>query len=732
MPAKPLCLCEQFRVFAVETSISVLSHMRILHITPSYKPAFRYGGPTFSVSCLAESLAAAGAEVWVFTTTANGPEELDVPVSMPIEVNGVRVVYFRRWTGDHGHFCPALWLALWRQGRQFDVVHIHSWWNWAALGAALVCRVRAFRTVFSPHGMLSPYTLRSRAKRLFQRTLGRWLLAPARWLATARLEQRELSALSPGREVTHLPNIVPLPVAETGALTPRAHGPVRLLFLSRIDPKKGLAFLLETLAVLDTDVDWRLIIAGDPTSAYARKMQHLAHQKGLQARVHWQGWVSGNDKWRLLAEADLLVLPSRNENFALAVLEALAVGTAVVVSDQVGLCDYVREQDFGWVAPLQAEAWREALQAALSDATKRQRIRQQAPARVRRDFDAATLAQRYLAFYRRRTVQVVFRKPNGPGFYSIERSFAALWPHLEDTADFQVQKAMACAPSQGLWPRLRIGAQMRRLHADIFHISGDIHFAALFLPGHKTLLTVHDCGFLQHSNAWKRFLLKWLWLRWPVRHCRQVVAVSEATKADILRHTDCSPEKVAVIPSAIPPHFQPVPRLFNAASPRILHVGTTPNKNLRRHVEALAGIPCLLHIIGRIGPAEQHLLEHCGVAYTCTPDLNDAEVVRAYEACDLLLFASTFEGFGMPILEAQAVGRPVVTANVSSMPAVAGEGGACLVNPFDVADIRCGVLRVIEDSAFREQLVAKGFENVRRFRAQAAAGAYLRLYRAFI
>lgn len=706
--------------------------MRILHITPSYKPAFRYGGPTFSVSCLAESLAAADAEVWVFTTTANGPEELDVPVGVPVEIAGVRVIYFRRWTGDHGHFCPALWQALWRQGQGFDVVHIHSWWNWVAFGAAFVCRVRGFRTVFSPHGMLSPYTLRSRVKRLFQRAIGGWLLAPTRWLATARLEQRELRALAPDREVVHLPNIVPLPGMETHTTAYRAGRPVRLLFLSRIDPKKGLDFLLETLAGLDTDAEWQLIVAGDPTSAYARKMQHWVRRKGLQARIHWQGWVSGNDKWRLLAGADLLVLPSQNENFALAVLEALAVGTAVVVSDQVGLCDYVREQDFGWVVPLRVEAWHEALNDALNDAVKRQRIRQQAPERVRRDFDATTLAQRYLAFYRRRTVQVIFRKPNGPGFYSIERSFAAIWPHLEEAADVQIQKIEACAPSQGLWSRLRIGAQMRRLRADVFHISGDIHFAALFLPGPKTLLTVHDCGFLKHPNAWKRFLLRWLWLRWPVHHCRQVVAVSEATKADILRHTGCSPEKIIVIPSAIPPHFRPAPAPFHAACPRILHIGTAPNKNLRRHLEALKGIPCMLHIVGRIGPEEQSLLQRYGIAFECTPDLDDAGVVRAYEACDLLLFASTLEGFGMPILEAQAVGRPVVTANVSSMPAVAGEGGACLVNPFDVADIHRGVLRVIEGAAFREQLVAKGFENVRRFRAQAAAEAYLRLYKGFI
>jgi Glycosyltransferase len=185
--------------------------MRILHVTPSYKPAFRYGGPTFLVSCLAEQQAKAGAEVWVFTTTANGEEELPVCRGVPIEVEGVRVVYFSRWTGDHGHFCPALWWAVWRKGRNFDVVHVHSWWNWVAFGAVLIGRLRGLRMVFSPHGMLSPYTLRHSLKRWFQRILGRWLLARALWHATSRLEERELQVHKPPNPTICVPNITPFP-----------------------------------------------------------------------------------------------------------------------------------------------------------------------------------------------------------------------------------------------------------------------------------------------------------------------------------------------------------------------------------------------------------------------------------------------------------------------------------------------------------------------------------------
>jgi glycosyltransferase involved in cell wall biosynthesis len=103
-------------------------------------------------------------------------------------------------------------------------------------------------------------------------------------------------------------------------------------------------------------------------------------------------------------------------------------------------------------------------------------------------------------------------------------------------------------------------------------------------------------------------------------------------------------------------------------------------------------------------------------------------MVNKYKECDLVTFVSTHEGFGMPIVEANIVGRPVVTANVSSMPEVAGNA-AHLVDPFDVADIRRGILKVIEEDAYREQLILNGFENQKRFKAELIAGQLEAIYR---
>src|ERR1700760_3480955 len=103
--------------------------MKILHVVPSYKPAYIYGGTTESVTHLCEGLVNAGEQVKVFTTTANGKEELDIPPNKEYNVDGVGVIYFKRIFKDPVYISPALWKRLYRDCDKYDVVHIHSWWN---------------------------------------------------------------------------------------------------------------------------------------------------------------------------------------------------------------------------------------------------------------------------------------------------------------------------------------------------------------------------------------------------------------------------------------------------------------------------------------------------------------------------------------------------------------------------------------------------------------------------
>jgi glycosyltransferase involved in cell wall biosynthesis len=214
----------------------------------------------------------------------------------------------------------------------------------------------------------------------------------------------------------------------------------------------------------------------------------------------------------------------------------------------------------------------------------------------------------------------------------------------------------------------------------------------------------------------------------PVKRARFVTTVSEAAKRDLLSHTCCDPKKIVVIHNPISEEFLHRPKEFNRFNPRILQVGTASNKNVPRLVRSLEGIACKLVIIGALSEELRALLQQYQIRYENHTNLSLGEVVKQYELADLVTLASTIEGFGLPILEANAIGRPIVTSNISSMPEVAGDA-ACLVDPLDVASIRAGILRVVEDENYRDGLISKGLENVRRFRADAIAAEYLRLYR---
>jgi glycosyltransferase involved in cell wall biosynthesis len=283
-------------------------------------------------------------------------------------------------------------------------------------------------------------------------------------------------------------------------------------------------------------------------------------------------------------------------------------------------------------------------------------------------------------------------------------------------------------PIQGPVSRLRNVIDAGRHRGPVNHVTGDVHFLALSLPGSRTILTVHDCGNLHRLRGWRRAVLRMFWFTWPIAHCRIVTAVSEATRSELINLAGAPPEKVRVIHDCVSPEFIPVSAPFNAARPIILMLGTAPNKNLDRMTEALAGLPCSVHLVGRLAPDQADIFKMRGVELHELGDVDNGAIVAAYRCCDLVLFASTHEGFGLPILEAQATGRPVVTSNCSSMPEVAGDS-ACLVNPLDPASIRGGVQRVIQGTAYRERLIALGFENIKRFTPAKMAAEYASLYR---
>ncbi len=328
--------------------------------------------------------------------------------------------------------------------------------------------------------------------------------------------------------------------------------------------------------------------------------------------------------------------------------------------------------------------------------------------------------------------QVVYflRKPKS-GAHSIEEVFKNLHAYLtEAVASFRPAVKTAPAYSHTIFSILRNIVFAARHQGAVNHVTGDTHYMILGMSRkNRNILTIHDCALLHRFPRFsiRYWLYKWLWLDLPVRWATIVTTISETTRADILRFTGCDPAKIVVIPNYVNPLFRPSPEHFRPDEPRILQLGTAANKNLERVIPALKGIPCTFEIVGRLGSKQRDLLRRYNIRFENSSDLSYEEVAQKYRDCDLVVFASTFEGFGMPVIEAQASGRPVITSNIFPLRDVAGDA-AHLVDPYDVEDIQAGLRKLIDDPVYRHTLVSKGLKNVDRFRIDAVAGQYLNLY----
>ncbi|MDB5191412.1 MAG: glycosyltransferase [Segetibacter sp.] len=310
--------------------------------------------------------------------------------------------------------------------------------------------------------------------------------------------------------------------------------------------------------------------------------------------------------------------------------------------------------------------------------------------------------------------------------FSIETYFRSVRAHLPPEITAIV--AEASFYSKGLLKRVYIALEAAWRQGDINHVTGDIHFVTLMLKKRKTILTIHDLGFLSHPSPFARKILKLFWLTLPVKHATVITTVSLSTKNEILKNVHCQAAKIRVVNTCISANFKRCNKLFNEEEPVILQIGTAPNKNCCRMAEALEGIKCQLEIIGVPSVDYLNSLSKAKIRYRTFSNLSDAEIIEKYNNCDIVLFASTYEGFGMPIIEANTVGRVVITSNISSMPEVAANA-ACFVDPYSVDSIRKGVKKVIKEHEFRNELIEEGFRNSKRFNVVTVANQYADIYK---
>jgi glycosyltransferase involved in cell wall biosynthesis len=318
------------------------------------------------------------------------------------------------------------------------------------------------------------------------------------------------------------------------------------------------------------------------------------------------------------------------------------------------------------------------------------------------------------------------RKPSETTF-SMEQLFKDIRSELP--ADVCVETYTNPYSSRGFWHRALGMARVMWHQADVNHITGDVHFLSILLRPSKTVLTIHDCVTLDRLTGFKYKVFNFFWYWLPAKRAVVITVISESTKKELLRHLGRGSWPIVVIPNFVSPGFKFSKKPFFSACPVVLQIGTKSNKNIERVAAALKGIDCKLVIIGKLTPSQITVLESNKIDYENFFGVSRESLIIHYQKCDLVMFASLYEGFGLPILEAQAVGRPVITSNLFSMPEVGGEG-ACYVDPYQAEDIRSAVGRIINDATYRNELIRSGISNVEKYQLTNIAGQYAELYRA--
>jgi glycosyltransferase involved in cell wall biosynthesis len=313
-----------------------------------------------------------------------------------------------------------------------------------------------------------------------------------------------------------------------------------------------------------------------------------------------------------------------------------------------------------------------------------------------------------------------------PNYHSIEELFLSIQKALQPSfTSHWIELPYSGASPMSIIKNL--SAEKPRKNT-IYHITGDVHYMGIRL-GKRAVLTIHDVGSVTSKQGWLgRFYIKCFWFWLPALCVRKITVISEFTKQELLHIIPFKKKDIHVIHNPVNPVFQFSEKPFNTLKPKVLLMGTKPNKNLNRIFKALHGLSCELIIVGALNEVQTALLNSLNLNYHNKVKLTVSDIYNCYVECDMLCFPSLYEGFGMPIIEAQSVGRPVITSNLGAMKEVAGDG-ACLVDPCNVAAIRTGVLKVINRSDYRERLIQNGRQNVKRFTLEHIAQQYQTLYK---
>jgi glycosyltransferase involved in cell wall biosynthesis len=359
---------------------------------------------------MARGLVQSGIIVDVATTDDNGHGRMKVSHTEPIVEDGVTFYYFPRQTRFYSFSWPLTrWLK--QHVKDYDLVHIHALFSYAAIPAAYWAKSHAVPYIVRPLGVLNRWGMKNRRpwlKKLSFSLIDRRILAGTAAIHfTSEQERTEAGELGIKNRAVVIPNAAELPIetnkrrGQFRARHPQLADRTIILFLSRLDSIKGLDLLLPAFAQARKQYPCSmLVIAGSGEAAYVSHLQQEAARLGIASDMIWTGFLAGEEKWAAFRDADIFVLPSYSENFGVAAVEAMACGLPVVVSDQVAIHWEISDARAGLVVPCETVELTQALAAMLADNRLRMEMGANGYRLARIKFSSETVWKRLADLYR--------------------------------------------------------------------------------------------------------------------------------------------------------------------------------------------------------------------------------------------------------------------------------------------------------------------------------------------
>ncbi len=315
---------------------------------------------------------------------------------------------------------------------------------------------------------------------------------------------------------------------------------------------------------------------------------------------------------------------------------------------------------------------------------------------------------------------ILVQRPSGSGF-SLEAVYGAIHKQLDKEIDISIYQF----DKEKFFKNI---LELRKMEADLYHITGDIHYLTLFLPRSKSVLTIHDVGrYLYDLKGIKKWIYKVVWIILPIYFSTAIFFSSEVTKKRVQKITSFEKKLNFVAKLCSNLDFKNPEPTRKAERPYILHVGTAANKNLHTVIQSIEKIDCKLLIVGELTESDRSKLNDKGIEFENFININKKELEGLYLKADLVTFPSLHEGFGLPIIEGQASQTPVITSNFSPMSEVAGKG-AILINPLDASEISESINRVLTDTEFTRKLIERGSDNAKLYSSEIIARNHLGYY----